>query len=67
MAYTDNPVEDFHRRDKEQSEWLDTLPICAECRHPIQDDECFEFEFGLICPDCLKDNHRRSTDDFIEY
>ena len=65
--YTDNPLADFLRRDAEQTEWLDTLPVCAECGDPIQDEECFEFDFGLICPKCLNDNHSRYTDDFIKY
>lgn len=64
--YTDNPLADFDRYDSEQIKRLMTYPKCAECGEPIQDEECYEIAGELICPDCLKDNHRRWTDDYID-
>ena len=66
MSYTDNPIADFNRWDEEQTKWLDKLPKCAECGEPIQDEECFEINGELICPECLKHNHRKWTEDYIE-
>lgn len=65
--YTDNPIADYDRYDMEQMKKLQRLPVCAECGEPIQDDECYEINGEIICAECLKDNHRRWTDDLIEY
>ena len=66
MSYTDNPIEDFNRWDAEQTEQLKRLPKCAECGKPIQDEECYEINDELICPNCLEENHRKQTSDYIE-
>ena len=66
MSYTDNPIADFDRWDAEQTKQLKRLPKCAECREPIQDEECFEINGELICPECLQNNHRKWTSDYTE-
>lgn len=67
MAYrTDDPVADFERRDAEQEAWLATLPVCFECDHPIQSEECYEINGELICPECLNKNHLKHTDDYAD-
>lgn len=65
MHYTDDPVADYNKHDKQHEIWLRTLPICAECGEPIQDEECYEINGEFICPECLKDNHRRWTEDVL--
>ena len=63
---TDNPAADYNRyQDKLQKE-LDKLPICYECGEPIQDEECYEINDELICPECLLKNHRKFTDDYTD-
>jgi hypothetical protein len=59
-------VADFHRYDAARQSELDKLPRCCECDLPILDEECYEFDGELICPECLKDNHRKRTDDYVE-
>lgn len=66
MFYSDDPVADYARYDREQQKKLDRLPDCCECGYPIQDDECYEINGGLICPECLKVNHQKRTDDYVE-
>lgn len=66
FGYTNDPVADAMRHDAEQQRALDRQPICCECDHPIQTEECFEFNGELICPNCLKENHRKWTDDYVE-
>ena len=66
MCWTDDPVRDAERHDAEQERILQQLPVCCECGEAILSDECYEFDDGLICPDCLKDNHKKWTDDYIE-
>jgi formylmethanofuran dehydrogenase subunit E len=66
MYRTDDPNADFNRWDNDQQKQLDRLPKCAECGEPIQDEECFEIDGGLVCPECLKSNHRKWTSDYTE-
>jgi formylmethanofuran dehydrogenase subunit E len=55
----------FLQHDAKKEDALERLPICAECGEHIQDDECYEIDNEIICPQCLKDNHRRWTDSLI--
>ena len=58
---------DLHREhEARQQRELDKLPKCCECDQPIQDDECYEINGELVCPQCLEDNHRKRTDDYVE-
>ena len=66
MPWTDDPVRDAERHEAEQERELQKLPRCSECGHRIQTDECYEFDGELICPGCLKDNHKKWTDEYIE-
>lgn len=66
MPWTDDPVADYNRYDAQQARRLNSLPLCSECDNPIQEEECFEFNGELICPDCLKDNHRKWVEDYVE-
>ena len=66
MSWTDDPVRDAERYEAEQERQLQRLPVCCECGYPIQTDECYEFNDELICPDCLRDNHRKWVDDYVE-
>ena len=67
MFYSDNPVADYDRYCNEQQKELDKLPECSECGEKIQSDECYEFNDELICPDCLKEYHRKHTEDFTQH
>ena len=61
---SDDPYEDFRRRESEQERWLNNLPVCDECNRPIQDEHYFEFEERIICEECLEFNHKKRTEDF---
>lgn len=66
MPWTDDPVRDAERYEAEKEERLKRLPVCCECDEHIQSDECYEINGELLCPDCLRDNHRKWVDDFVE-
>lgn len=66
MSWSNDPIADFNRYDKEQQRELEKRPKCVLCGEHIQDDDCFVICNDIICEDCLNDNHRRSTEDFIE-
>lgn len=42
------------------------LPECCHCTKPIYDDFCYYIEGDIWCEECMKDEFRRPTDDFIE-
>lgn len=51
-----------HEREKEEA--LAKLPKCSECEEHIQDDHYYEIDGYIICEKCLKDNYRKSTEDY---
>lgn len=54
------------RHEREMEKRLARLPLCSECDNPIQDEHCFEINGELICPDCMKTNHRKRVEDYVE-
>ena len=64
MAWTDDPIADFHRHEQEREDWLRKRPVCCECDQHIQGERLCEFEGETICLDCLKENHLKFTEDF---
>ncbi len=64
--YSDDPVADFLRHDADEAKELSRLPVCVECDEPIQDEYCFEINGELVCIRCLRDNHRKFTDDYVK-
>ena len=64
MYRTDDPLRDFDRYEREQAEWLESRPVCADCGNPVQDEHYYLIEGEVICPDCLEENYRKEIDDF---
>lgn len=65
MIFTDDPLSDFDRYDRQQEELLNSLPVCDCCGEPIQDDFCYEINGDLIFEDCLDMHFRKAVDDII--
>lgn len=66
MSWTGDPLKDFDRYDAQQQAALDKLPKCAYCGHPIQDDYFYLINDEAVCPECLDNNHRKWTEDYVE-
>lgn len=66
LMYTDDPIADFNRYDAEQAQAMAKYPVCADCGKSITGDFVFYIEGDIYCEDCMLDNFRRPTDDFIE-
>lgn len=64
--YIPDNLDIFEDYERERQARMDKLPRCSECDHPIQDDKCYEFNGELICPNCLKDNHEKWVEDYID-
>lgn len=58
MAYTDDPLADFHAWDAEQARQLERLPMCADCDNHIQDENAYYINGEWICEHCMSSYRR---------
>ena len=61
MSWTDNPVRDFDRWDREQTDRLNSLPKCDICGEPIQDEYMYEIGGDRYCESCMNDLFRKAV------
>lgn len=59
MPWTDDPLEDFHRHDLEQREWLENRPRCIHCKDHIGDEEAYFIEEEWVCECCISRYKRK--------
>ena len=64
--YTDDPIADFYSHDAEMQRSLEKCPICSECGEYVQDDTYYDINGEVVCIECLNDNYKRYTEDYIE-
>ena len=64
FGFTDDPVADFERHDREQQEAASKLPKCVYCRQRINDEEYYDIDGDLMCYECLVTHHRKWTDEY---
>lgn len=57
--------DQWEAHERELEEQLEELPECENCGKTIQDDFYYEINDSIICEDCLNDNHRKRTEDFV--
>lgn len=50
---TDDPIADFNQRDRQEAVWLESRPVCDNCREHIQDDTAVRIAGKLICESCI--------------
>lgn len=62
---TDDPAADFDRYDAEQQKELEKCPKCSMCDEYIQSDYFYEINDEVICEECINDNFRKNTEDFM--
>lgn len=63
--YVPDNLDAYNAYSESQEKKLEQLPECSECGEKIQDEFCFLINDELICCDCMKVNHRVSTEDYI--
>lgn len=66
MDYIPDYIDLHREHEARQQRELDKRPKCSECKYPIQDEECYEINGKLVCPQCLVDNHEKRTEDYVE-
>ena len=64
MPCPDN-YDAFCEHEARQESMLDELPICCDCKEPIQEDHLFDINGELFCFDCMKSNYRKYTEDYM--
>lgn len=58
---------DLHREhEARQQRELDRLPKCEYCGKPITNEHLYNINGDVICKECLNDNFRKNTEDYIE-
>ena len=62
MFYTDDPIADFLRHDREQERKLNRLPKCDICGEPIVGEHYYLIHKDRVCQECLDENYRMDTD-----
>lgn len=65
MYYTGDPIADAARYDADRERELLKYPVCCDCGEHIQDEYCYLINDEFLCEECLKNDFRRNTDDFI--
>lgn len=63
--WSDDPVADFERHDRERAAALELLPICGICNEPIQDEYLYDINDEFFCECCMKRYFQKRTEDFI--
>lgn len=66
MYRTDDPIADFDRWDADREAEEARLPICYACGNRILDDYCYQIGGEIICEECLLENYRKLTEDFMD-
>jgi formylmethanofuran dehydrogenase subunit E len=61
MYYTDDPIADFDRYDREQAQYEARLPRCANCGEPIH-EKYYYIEGDIICEECLESNYAHDVE-----
>jgi hypothetical protein len=65
MSIPDNyDIWCYHQAEKEKAEAR--LPVCCHCDKHIGDDFLYYIEGDIYCEECMTDEFRRPTDDFID-
>ena len=65
MPWTNDPVKDYDRYCAWEEKQEQRLPKCCCCDHRIGDDFLYYIEDDIYCEECMKDEFRRLTEDFM--
>ena len=55
----------WEEHEAEQERRLAQLPECDHCGKPIQDEHYFDINGDVMCEECLIENFRKDTDDYV--
>lgn len=52
-------------KTRREEQWLAMRPLCSYCGHPIQDEDLYDFEGELYHEQCMNDNFKKRTEDYM--
>ncbi len=55
----------WESHEAKQEKWLNSLPVCNYCGHPIQDEKLFDFDGDCYHVDCITKQYLKWTEDYI--
>ena len=58
-----NDLHSAYEQERERA--LEKFPKCDCCGEPITDDYFYNIDGTYICEECLNDNYRVSTDNYM--
>lgn len=64
--YSADPIADFNRWDKKNTDWLNSRPRCYACGEAIQTDICYGVDGHKYCLDCAEEAAAAVIDRFLE-
>ena len=56
----------WEQREMECEEELQKFPKCAECGEPITDEHLWHIGKRFYCEDCMNEEFRKNTEDYME-
>ena len=56
----------WEAHDREQEQNLAELPVCEICGQPIQGEHLYLINDEFVCHECLMQDFRKNTDDYIQ-
>lgn len=56
----------WEMHDREEAKWLESLPKCKCCGHPIQQEQAVCIEGDYYCEDCEDEAWDRLRKDYLE-
>lgn len=63
--FVPDALDMFHRRDRQQAEAEKELPLCDHCTEYIHNENYYDIDGMILCPECLDNYYKKNTDDFI--
>lgn len=64
MPYCPDNYDQFKKKDKLDSDWLRSLPVCEYCGHEIQDEKLLDLDGSLYHVDCALAEFQKDTEDY---
>ena len=52
LYYSDDPIRDFNRKDRDDQKKLERRPVCCLCEEHIQDEYAYRDGEDWYCEDC---------------
>lgn len=53
-------------REQQHECWLKKRPLCDYCEEHIQEEHFYLINGECICPDCMENNFKKWTEDFVD-